>query len=173
MELLVVRHAIAEDRERYARSGGAPDSNRPLTPRGRQRMRSAARGLTRIMDGIDLLITSPYSRARETADILARAFTPRSPEPMLSDLLVPDAEEDALYQWLIREHPIRRIALVGHEPHVSRFVTWLLTGRTTDSIFRFKKGAIASLDIDPGLPAGYAVLRWYLTPRQLRSLDTQ
>ena len=48
MRLLFIRHAIAEDRDEWAKSG-RPDAERPLTDRGRERMRRAARGLTRLL----------------------------------------------------------------------------------------------------------------------------
>ncbi|HEX7242015.1 MAG TPA: histidine phosphatase family protein, partial [Longimicrobiaceae bacterium] len=73
MQLLVVRHAIAEDREEFARTG-ADDSLRPLTPEGRRRMRRAARGLRRLVPRLGLLASSPLTRAAQTAQILAEAY---------------------------------------------------------------------------------------------------
>jgi phosphohistidine phosphatase len=60
MQLLIVRHAIAMEREEFAKTG-RPDSDRPLTDTGRRRMRKNARGLQRISPHPDLIATSPWS----------------------------------------------------------------------------------------------------------------
>jgi phosphohistidine phosphatase len=73
MDLLVVRHAIAEDREVFAKSG-KDDSERPLTPAGRRKFKRAACGLHRLVRTIDLLATSELVRAVETGDVLQRTF---------------------------------------------------------------------------------------------------
>ena len=170
MELLLIRHAAAEDRETFAATG-APDEDRPLTGRGRRRMRSAARGLVSLVPRIDLLATSPWARARETAEILARAYRPRAPSPVATDLLIPGADDDALRRWIAAESTPGVVALVGHEPHLSHFMGWLLTGSASGEITCFKKGAVAHLRVDPSHPPGHATLTWFLTPRHLRSLD--
>ena len=70
MKLLLIRHAPAVRNG----SAGIRDGERPLTPRGRARFRLAARGLARIADRPDVLLTSPLVRARATAEIAAAAF---------------------------------------------------------------------------------------------------
>src|SRR5258707_15872816 len=67
MELLIVRHAIAFERDRHRwRDDGA----RPLSPAGVRRARKAAAGLKEIIKAPDLVLTSPLVRARQTAQIL-------------------------------------------------------------------------------------------------------
>src|SRR5205809_975693 len=73
MRLLVVRHAIAEDREAFARSH-KDDAARPLTPDGRRKMARAAEGLKQLVPELELLAASPYKRALETAEIIAHAY---------------------------------------------------------------------------------------------------
>src|SRR5207244_3974272 len=73
MRLLVVRHAIAEDREAFARSH-KDDSERPLTPEGRRKMERAAHGLKELVPELDVLAASPYKRAVETAEIIGGAY---------------------------------------------------------------------------------------------------
>ena len=73
MDLLVIRHAIAMDRDEFAETG-QPDSERPLTDFGRRRMRKNARGLRAIVDTPEVIGTSPYPRAAETAEIVADAW---------------------------------------------------------------------------------------------------
>src|SRR5688500_19460975 len=73
MQLLIVRHAIAMEREEFAKTG-RPDSDRPLTDTGRRRMRKNARGLQRISPHPDLIVTSPWLRAADTARVIAETF---------------------------------------------------------------------------------------------------
>ena len=62
MQLLVIRHAIAVEREDFARTG-KDDRLRPLTDEGRKKMKQGAKGLRQLAPRIDLLATSPLTRA--------------------------------------------------------------------------------------------------------------
>jgi len=176
MNLLVVRHAIAEDKERFAATGRS-DDQRPLTEEGRAKMRRAADGLRKVARRAHVLASSPLVRARETAEIIAPAL--RASRIELVDALRPDRRFEELAAWL-RALGIpneqdesgddeRTIAIVGHEPHLSGLVTWFLTG-TAESHIELKKGAACLLQFDAAPAAGSATLRWALTPSQLRSL---
>jgi phosphohistidine phosphatase len=176
MNLLVVRHAIAEDKERFAETGRS-DDQRPLTEEGREKMRRAAEGLKQVARRAHLLASSPLVRARETAELIAPAL--RAPRIELVDALRPDRRYEEFLTWLRgRESPNdkrglendeRTIAIVGHEPHLSGLVTWLMTGRT-ESRLELKKGAACLLEFSRTPDSGAAVLRWSLTPAILRQL---
>jgi phosphohistidine phosphatase len=162
VKLLLIRHAPAV-REG---SGGARDGLRPLTPRGRARFRLAARGLARITDRPDLLLTSPLLRARATAEIAAAAFgkvTPRV-EPALGRDSV-----DGVLTALKRCPRKATVAVVGHEPTLSRLLGRLLGADGNDDHFVFKKGGAALLDLPHG-PGARGRLSWFVKPRILRSL---
>ncbi|MGH7674557.1 MAG: SixA phosphatase family protein, partial [Gemmatimonadales bacterium] len=73
MQLLIVRHAIAQDRDEHATSG-QDDSLRSLTREGRVKMRQAAKGLHRLVKTLDVLATSPLARAAQTAEILGAEY---------------------------------------------------------------------------------------------------
>lgn len=161
-ELLVVRHAIAEDREEFAATG-EPDDRRPLTKRGRSRMRDGARGLTTLVDAPEFIATSPYARSAQTAEILAKAFG--GPEPVEVDALTPDGDYEALSAWVRGRGPDARIALVGHEPHLSGYVSMLLGGK--GSILQLKKGGACLLAVAPSVTAGSALLLWSLAPARV------
>ena len=128
-------------------------------------MRRAAMGLARILDPPAVLATSPYARAAQTAVILAETFG--GPDPEHLDLLTPEGEWKDLAAWL-RERGDQRVAMVGHEPHLSGFACWLLGAR--GGALELKKGAACLLDVAPGAEPGAAMLRWALTPSQLRQL---
>lgn len=172
MNLLVIRHAIAEDKEVFARTGRS-DDQRPLTEIGRSKMRRAGNGLRVLVPQLSVLASSPFVRARETAEIVAAAF--KLPRGEIVEALRPDRPFDAFLDWLRErggpnDDDDRTIAVVGHEPHLSGLVTWLMTG-TRESRLELKKGAACLLCFEKGSPkAGAAVLRWALAPSHLRQL---
>jgi phosphohistidine phosphatase len=165
MQLIVVRHAIAMEREDFAKSG-RPDSDRPLTDTGRRRMRKNSRGLQRIAPRPDVIATSPWLRAADTARVLAETLGIEGMETL--DLLTPDHPPSELAGWLNERIGIATIAVVGHEPHLGELVTWLVGG--TGSNFEFKKGGACLLRVDDQVEPGAAVVQWHLTPAQLRAL---
>lgn len=165
MQLLIVRHAIAMDREEYAKTG-RPDSDRPLTDTGRRRMRKNARGLQRISPHPDLIGTSPWLRAADTARVIAETLGVERMETV--EEMTPDHHPRELAQWLNGKVDIGSVIVVGHEPHLGEVVTWLMGG--SGSNVEFKKGGACLLKIDGKVDAGTAILQWHLAPAQLRSL---
>jgi phosphohistidine phosphatase len=165
MQLLVIRHAIAMEREDFAKSG-RPDSDRPLTDTGRRRMRKNARGLQRIAPRPDLIAASPWLRAADTARVVAETLGIERMETI--DEMTPDHPPGDLAAWLNERADAPTVAVVGHEPHLGELVTWLLGGNGSN--VEFKKGGVSLLRIDGEVTAGSAVLQWHLTPAQLRGL---
>lgn len=185
MRLLVIRHAIAEDRERFQERTGLDDSERPLTAKGKTRMKRAAAALRRYAPVV-VLATSPYRRARQTARILAERAG--FPEAVALDALMPDGSPDDILDWLRRQPADRAsatsdttadrtsmaerdstVAIVGHEPDLSRLVGWCVTGRH-GSLGPLKKGGVCSLRFADTVAAGKARLEWWAEPGQLRRL---
>jgi len=166
MNILVIRHAIAEDREEFKRTG-QPDDLRPLTKEGRQKMKAAARGLKQVVKNIDVLATSPLVRAVQTADIVTAAYG--GLKAVEVDQLKPDEPPQSLLKWLQKCKGDSTIAVVGHEPHLGMFVSWLLTG-LQNSFFELKKGGACLLELDESMRPGRARLLWSLPPAQLRAL---
>lgn len=167
MDLLVVRHAIAADREEFAATG-KPDHLRPLTDRGRGRMEEGARGLARIARRPDVLATSPLTRAVQTVEILAEAWD--SPAPVVVEALSPEAPFPDLVDWLRTVAHAESVAIVGHEPHLSEFVALLLFGRDGRPPLTFKKGGACLVALNGQVTPGRGRLKWFLAPRQLRQL---
>lgn len=166
MKLLIVRHAKAEDRETFTASG-KDDTDRPLTGAGREQARQAARALKDLVPRLDMLATSPLARARESARLLAREYKRVKPVEMAQ--LAPGMSEKAVAEWLAEQPADAVVALVGHEPDLSVFASWLLTARK-HPILELKKGAACLLEFENKLEPGGAVLAWSLTPSQLRRL---
>lgn len=166
MRLLLIRHAIAEEREDFARTG-KDDRLRPLSDEGRKKMKQNARGLRTVVPGIDLLATSPLTRAAQTAAIVDSVYGDL--EEVEIEELAPEATPDDFLRWL-RQQKAGTVAAVGHEPSLSQILGWLLTG-TDRRILAFRKGGACLLEFADGEPAGgTATLLWALTPAQLRAL---
>jgi phosphohistidine phosphatase len=167
VQVLIVRHAIAEDRVAFAGTG-KPDGRRPLTDVGRRRMEDAARGVRRLVPLLTRIATSPLVRARETAEILAAAYDHDVPIDEL-DALVPGRAPDGVIAWLHPRAADAIIALVGHEPDLSELTAHLLLDEAA-AFFSFKKGGAALLEFDGPVGAGQGSLRWLLQPKHLRAL---
>lgn len=166
MELLIIRHAIAGDREEWAKSGQSDDL-RPVTGEGARRMRRGAAGLARVIPTIDVLASSPLLRAAQTAEIIARAYGGLPVETV--DALAPDGRRSALLHWLRAREEASTVAIVGHEPGLGQLATWLLTG-VAESHIELKKGAACLIRFGRKPAAGAGLLVWSLTPGQLRRL---
>ena len=167
MQLLVIRHAIAEDREEFAVTG-QDDDLRPLTRDGRRRMRRAARGLREVVPRLGLLATSPLVRAVQTAEVLADAYELDAWEtwPELSPGVHPSMLVERLRSLRVDGGPV---AVVGHEPDLGELASWLLSGRTP-SFVELKKGPACLLEFEGPPDPDRARLLWLLAPGQLRRL---
>jgi phosphohistidine phosphatase len=161
-ELYLIRHAIAEERG----DAWPDDSKRPLSEDGMLRMRKTARGLARLDVTLDVILTSPYVRTRQTAEIVAGALEPRPPIVNL-DSLTPDGSVAAVVADLEKQARKTRIGIVGHEPGIGELAARLIGSRHA---IEFKKGAVCRIDADELPPAGPGALRWFLPPKFLREL---
>ena len=166
MRLVVVRHAIAEDREAFARSH-KDDAARPLTPDGRRKMARAAEGLKQLVPELELLAASPYKRALETAEIIAHAYGDQRVERVGE--LAPGAGIDRVIGWLTGQAARSTVAIVGHEPDLSQLVCALLAG-SNGPFLELRKGAACLLEFPGAIGKGAATLDWFLGPKHLRRL---
>ncbi len=161
-ELYLVRHGVAE-----ARGDAWPDdSKRPLTEDGIERMRRAARGLTRLGITLDVVLTSPFVRTRQTAELVAAEFTERPPVVAV-DSLTPNGSFQGLLNDLEKQAKRARIALIGHEPDLGEIAARLGGMRQA---LEFKKGAICRIDVKTIPPAGAGSLRWFMTAKMLGAI---
>ncbi len=163
MLVVAIRHGIAEPQD----NGDLPDEVRSLTPRGKKRMQKAAAGLHRIVPDLERVATSPLTRAVQTAEIVTREYGLTAPATVAA--LAPGGAPEEVLAWLQDAWAKGPLALVGHEPDLSTWVSWVLTGGQ-GSILQLKKGAACLLEFPGTCAAGAATLLWSLTPRQLRQL---
>jgi phosphohistidine phosphatase len=163
MNLYLLRHGVAA--ELNARRL-ASDSDRPLTPEGKRKLRQIARAMQALELSFDLILSSPYLRARQSAEIVAEGFEARK-RLHCSENLIPGGSAGALVASLNQLHPTpENILLVGHEPDLSQLVSLLVTGRKDASIV-FKKGGLCKLTVESLKSGRCATLEWILTGKQL------
>jgi phosphohistidine phosphatase len=129
-----------------------------LTDKGRRDVRRVAEHLRKTKTKVDLVLTSPYVRARQTAEIAAQILRVEIAE---SRHLTPSADPQKL--WLeLAQYAGKTVMLAGHEPNMSALVHFLLGAEFT---IDFKKGGVVRIETDdpPAEPKG--ILKWMLTPR--------
>ena len=157
MELYLVRHGIAED---SAPSGR--DSDRKLTEEGIEKTTRVAKAFAKKVPQVDLILHSPYRRAKETAKIFHELY-PKAKLEEGKGLTPFDKAGFALPQ--LQELPKgMKVMLVGHEPHMSCLASLLITG-SDRPVLEFKKAGIAGIGCLNGLESCY--LMFLLTPKML------
>src|SRR5688572_13844320 len=160
MNLYIIRHAIAVDE---GMPGYEDDSQRPLTDKGRNKMRQIAKALRHLGVEFDLILSSPYVRACETAEILADVFKMKK-KIVLSDNLIPLGNPELLIGEINEKHAVDSLAIVGHEPHLSTLIG-LLTSEGSKLEITLKKGGVCYLSADDLHHQDHrATLEWLLTP---------
>ena len=165
MRLYLMRHGPAGDSESWQ----GDDRLRPLTGKGQQKVRAAADGLKRLDPGVDVLVSSPLVRARQTADIVAKALHLTVEE---QEALAPGFGLTELASLLANHTDAQEVMLFGHEPDFSAVIGQLIATPDAAQV-EMKKGACCALDLpDPAAAqlAGSATLLWLMTPRQLALL---
>ena len=169
MHLLIIRHAIAEDRDSFAGSGKSDDL-RPLTDEGRAKMKLGAAGLRALVPDLSLLAASPLTRAQETADIVGKEYGIEI--GATTDSLRPRAAFTDFASWITEQGHQDVVAVVGHEPHLSALATWLICGGK-QSRLELKKGGACLISFSGVPKKGGGTLEWALHPSHLRAIAKQ
>jgi phosphohistidine phosphatase len=164
MDCLLMRHGIAVERDEWE---GA-DTDRPLTEQGVKRVVQVAAGLNRLGVKPTHVLSSPLIRAIETAKIVHRSLGVRSAMQIVDELL-PDAPPDRLLPILHDFQPETCVLCIGHEPQLGMAASFMLSGRATAS-FPMKKAGACLIELPIPAKPGRGVLRWWLTPSQLRAM---
>jgi phosphohistidine phosphatase len=142
------------------------DSLRPLTKKGARRFRKAACGLDRFAPRPEVVLSSPYTRAWRTAEILAAEVG--WPDPVVCEALKEYAPSDVMVA-LASYASAGTVALVGHEPYLSA-LTLTLIGQSPRPSLELKKGAAACVRLEQLDLNHPGQLLWTLPPRVLRAL---
>ncbi len=157
MEIYILRHGIAEDA-----APGQPDSERALTSDGRKKLRSVLRTAASAGVAPSLILTSPFKRALQTAQIAAEILEYKG-ELLRTKALEPSSAPKAVWDEIRVHKDEMGILLAGHEPLFSRLTAYLLGSPNLQ--VEFKKGAIACIELDRFPAEPHGVLRWMLTSK--------
>jgi phosphohistidine phosphatase len=167
LRCVLFRHGIAAVREEWT----GKDADRPLTDKGKRKVRRAAAGLRQLDVRPTRVLTSPLIRAVETAKLLRVTFSLRSPLRSVDELL-PDASPEKMIGLLHDLPPGSCVLCVGHEPHLGMTASMLLSGRSS-SAFPLKKAGACLIELPLPVKPGRGRLVWWLTPSQLRTIGKQ
>src|ERR1700674_1408372 len=159
MQLYIVRHGIAVDREDPK---CPPDPERYLTEEGVEKTKHVAQG---VAASADLLLTSPYVRATQTAEIFANALDYAKQKIRRTDLLLPGAEPSLLFRELAKEKQASSIFLFGHAPQLDDVIAVALGSKKR--LTGLKKAGVALIELKRVSPP-MGMLVWLATPKLLR-----
>jgi len=164
MELYFLRHGLAGQ---HGDPKYKDDSLRPLTGQGREKILRAAQGMQALSLKFDAILSSPYLRAIQTAEIVAEIYKLKNKTIHRTDNLLPPAPIEKLLKEVCSDFPrSKNILLVGHEPHLTEMVSALLRCDQPLDI-DFKKGGLCCLSVPKPLGHSGAIFNWLLTPTQL------
>jgi phosphohistidine phosphatase len=162
MQIYVVRHGIAIDR-------GAPkcppDPERYLTEEGIEKTKQVADGVAVLGATADLMLSSPYVRAMQTAEIFAAALEYAKQKIRQTDLLLPGAEPSVLFRELAKDKQSSSIFLFGHAPQLDDIIATALGSR--HHITSLKKAGVALIELKRVSPPSAEIV-WLAPPKLLR-----
>lgn len=164
MECLLFRHGIAVGRDEWK----GEDAHRPLTEKGRHRTRQVAEGLAALKIKPSLILTSPFIRAHETADVLHRALDIKA-AARICDELIPESPPDKVFPLLATVPQDACVVCVGHDPLLSDIAGLMLFGKPVAGLALRKAGACL-IHFEDSPKAGRGQLEWWMLPSQLRAL---
>lgn len=164
MQLYIVRHGIAIDREDPK---CPPDPERFLTEEGIEKTRQVAKGVIEISSVPDLMLSSPYVRAMQTAEIFAKALEYSKDKIRKSDFLLPGAESLQLFRELSRDKDNSVVFVFGHAPHLDDLIATALTSK--HQVTSLKKAGVALVELKRLVPPS-GELVWLSTPKILKKV---
>lgn len=167
MNLYLLRHGLAVEPGTH---GFAKDADRPLTSKGERKLWKIAEAIEAMEIAFDLILSSPYVRARQTAEIIAEALNARK-RLEFSDALVPSGSVKRLIESLNNlQAPPGNVLLVGHEPYLSELISLLVSGQVGFAVV-MKKGGLCKLSVQSLHAGRCATLEWLLTPKQMARMS--
>lgn len=163
MELYLLRHGIAAE---PGTAGYKRDRDRPLTPEGENELADIASAMKKLGLSFDIILSSPFVRARQTAEIVAEKLNLKK-NLKFSEHLACGGNPKKLFEEIKKEYvSAQSLMLVGHEPYLSSLISVLVTGRE-DSSITMRKGGFCLLSTGALDYKKCACLEWLLTPKQM------
>ncbi|MFY9530798.1 MAG: histidine phosphatase family protein [Candidatus Acidiferrales bacterium] len=163
MILYIVRHGIAVNRND---PHAPPEPERPLTRKGIEKAREVMLGLRELGPKPDVMITSPYLRAAQTAEIACEVFGFPRERIRNSEHLKPGANPAEFLKELAHVRA-KEVMCFGHAPHMDQLIACLAGAR--DVFTALKKAGVASFELESA-SASKGTLLWLLAPKVMRGL---
>ena len=155
MNLYLIRHG---DTEKI--SSEIPDFNRKLTPKGESILKIAVRNWKTLIPSFDHIISSPYVRAVQTAEIIASEYNLLD-KLVTNDKLSCGSKTDDIID-IVNSLDGKNIALIGHEPDSSNHLSKLISSNV--AFVSFKKGAIAKIIFSNKAALSRGILEFLIPP---------
>jgi len=162
MIVYLIRHGTADDA-----TPATGDTERKLTQQGTLRTALVAKGLSKIGLSFDRIISSPYTRARETAAIVAR-ITEYGDEVMIDGRLSPFSTFEDTDQLIKENADVEHLLLVGHQPCIGVFVSETCAENSLE--IEITKASVTAVEIDRFRPHCRGRLLWSLPPKLIERL---
>jgi len=157
MELYLLRHGIAEDAP-----AGQPDAERALTSEGKKKLRGVLKTALDADVAPSLILTSPYKRAVQTAQVAADVFKYKA-ELLRTDALLPSSKPENVWDEIRVHKDERQVLLAGHDPLFTDLAGYLLG--FPNLRIDFKKGTLIRIDVDRFAAVPRGTLKWMLVPK--------
>ena len=158
MDLYLIRHADAAP---LGEGGITRDEVRPLTAKGQEQAKRLASALNGKGIRLGMVLSSPLLRAHQTAERMLQEWPHPAPELRVCEELAPGGKRRKLSRFL-RELAADKVALVGHEPDLSRYAAWLIADKKAR--LELAKAGVAYVLCDPPLRKRDGTLVWLVTP---------
>jgi phosphohistidine phosphatase len=153
MILYIFRHGISEN------SNSEGDQARRLTDKGRKKVKEVMKFVKNKINPA-VILTSPYTRAVQTAEIAAKVLDKKNAVELCDGLLPRKNNEDTLSELAAREES--EIMIVGHNPHLSHLASDVTSSGKAE--FKLKKASVTCIGFE-GLPGfGTGTVHWMITP---------
>jgi phosphohistidine phosphatase len=162
MQLYIVRHGIAIDRED---PNCPPDPERFLTSEGVDKSSQVAKGVAEVGAVPDLMLSSPYLRAFQTAEIFAAALEYSKSKIRKTELLLPGSEPLQLFRELSKDKQLSSVFLFGHAPQLDDILATSLGAK--HHLTALKKAGVALVELKRLVPPSGQLI-WLATPKLLR-----
>lgn len=158
MDLYVIRHADAGDREKWT----GDDVARPLTDLGRRQARALGEAFRRQGIALGAVVTSPFTRTWQTAGEFREAAVPEGNEPEVCELLAAGALKRRKLTKYLAARGASSLAVVGHDPDLPKYLAWLVNVEPPQIHLEKGGAALVRFKSEPGKGLGH--LAWLVTP---------
>ena len=158
MEIYLIRHAHSP---KLSDCEAESDQDRPLGEKGQHQSRTLALSLQERNVQPEVILSTPLLRAKQTAEIMVESWQGTKPKLVIEKRLTPECKPRKLKR-ILQEQEKEHVAVVGHEPDLGWWASWLI-GSSKANI-QFAKAGVAHIHWEDKLKKGTGTLLWLVTP---------